>query len=104
MKAVLLATFHEMEPAQQLLARLHQAGIQAIIHDESKIERFWFMSDPLAAIHVEVPQSDFQNARRLIEQWHQAEGILSKAVRCPACHSCRVEFPQLTRKFVTPAI
>src|SRR5439155_8413975 len=103
MKTVLLATFNELGPAQQLQARLQQAGIPAVIHDESKVQRFWFMSEPLAAIHVEVPQPHFVKAVRLIAEWHQAEGLLNDAVRCPACHSCRVEFPQLTRKFVTPS-
>ena len=104
MKTVLLATFNELGSAQQLQRRLQQAGIPAVIHDESKVQRFWFMSDPLAAIHVEVQQPDFFKAAKLIAEWDGAEGVLNKAVRCPACRSCRVEFPQLTRKFVTPSL
>jgi hypothetical protein len=104
MKTVPLATFNELEPAQTLQQRLQQAGIPATIHDESKLERFAFMSRPLAAIHVEVPQPQYLEARQLIGIWDTEQGALSRAVRCPDCHSSRVEFPQLTRKFLTPAL
>src|SRR5437763_4576735 len=104
MRKMLLATFHEAEPAQQLRTRLEQAGIQAVVEDESKLQRFWFLSEPLAAIHVEVPGPDYEKAARLIQEWDQAQGLLKEAVRCPSCHSPRVEFPQLTRKFITPSL
>lgn len=104
MKTVPLATFNELEPAQTLQQRLQQAGIPATIHDESKLERFGFMSTPLAAIHVEIPQPQYLEARQLIAIWDTDQGIMRSAVRCPDCHSSRVEFPQLTRKFLTPAL
>ena len=104
MKTVPLASFNELEPAQTLQQRLQQAGIPARIHDESKLERFWFMSTPLAAIHVEVSQPQYLEARQLIGLWDTEQGVLRNAVRCPDCHSSRVEFPQVTRKFLTPAL
>jgi len=104
MNNVPLATFNELEPAQKLRERLQQAGIPANINDESKVERFWFMSEPLASIHIEVPQPKYLEARKLIENWNQADGALHSAVRCPECESSRVEFPQITRKFITPAL
>jgi hypothetical protein len=104
MNTVPLATFHELEPAVKLQERLQQVGISATIHDESKLERFGFMSAPLAAIHIEVPQSRYLEARRLILDWDSADGALHSAVRCPECDSSRVEFPQLTRKFFSPAL
>ena len=81
-----------------------RAGIQASIHDESKLERFWFMSEPLAAIHVGVSQPDFLKARRLMQDWEQTNEALKAAVRCPECGSSRVEFPQITRKFLMPVV
>ena len=104
MKAVPVATFNETGPAQQLRDRFLRAGIQTRIRDESKLERFWFMSEPLAAIHVEVDQPDFLNARRLIHEWDSSEGVLKDAVFCPSCRSSRVEFPQITRKFAMPVV
>jgi len=104
MNTVPVATFNDPEPAQKLHERLRQAGIPASIHDESKIERFWFMEPALAAVHVEVPQPQYLKARLMIDDWDQADGALRSAVRCPECASSRVEFPQLTRKFVTPTL
>src|SRR5436305_2206664 len=104
MKDVLLATFNDKEPAQNLQNRLQQAGVRAILSDDTKLQRFWFISEPLGAFHLQVLRDDHQKAARLLEQWDQAEAILKDAVRCPVCHSTRVEFPQLTRKFVLPSV
>lgn len=104
MKTVPLVTFNELEPAQQLRNRLQHAGVPATIHDESKLERFGFMSKPLAAVHVEVPEANYLVARHFFEILDPAESLVQRAVRCPECHSSRVEYPQLTRKFVTPAL
>jgi hypothetical protein len=104
MKTVSLATFNELEPAQQLRERLQRAGIQAFIHDETKIERFVYMSDPLAAFHVRVTQPDYEKSLRLVEEWDRADGALKSAIRCPECHSSRIEYPQVTRKFLTPRL
>ena len=104
MKTIPLVTFNELEPAVLLQKRLQQAGVPAIIHDESKLERFWFMSTPFAAIHIEVPQPQYLRARQLLLEWDKADNALHSAVRCPECQSSRVEFPALTRKFVTPVL
>ena len=104
MKSLPVATFNEFEPAQALREQFQRAGIQASIHDESKLERFWFMTEPLAAIHVEVNQPDFLKARRLMQDWEQTNAALEAAVRCPECRSSRVEFPQITRKFLMPVV
>jgi ribosomal protein S27AE len=103
-KTVVLASFNEVDPARRLQERLQQARLKSLIHNESKLERFWFMSEPLASVHVEVNQPDYLTAHRLVEEWDRTEGILREAVKCPECGSSRVEFPQVTRKFVMPAM
>ena len=40
----------------------------------------------------------------MIERWENAEGTLKKSVRCPQCHSSRVEYPQMTRKSILPVL
>ncbi len=104
MKAVPIVTFNEIGPAQVLRDRLQMAGIPATIHDESKVERFWFMSEPLASVHIVVPPADYLSARHQVEDWDKADGALRDAVRCPACNASRIEYPQITRKFVTPIL
>ncbi len=103
MKTISVATFNTVSPAQRLQRRLQQAGFPTVIEDESKLERFWFMSEPLAAIHVEVEQSKYLAARKLLAEL-ESEGLMRDAVRCPDCGSSRVEFPQITRKFFLPVL
>lgn len=104
MKTVPLATFNELGQARLFQTRLAQAGIPAIIHDESKLERFWFMSEPLAAVHVEVEQPNFLRARQVMDEWENSTTALQGVVHCPECSSSRVEFPQITRKFLMPVV
>lgn len=104
MKTVPLVTFNELEPALNLQRLLKEKGFATVILDETKLERFGFMSEPFAAIHIEVPQPDYLAARNLVEEWDKRDGILNSAVRCPDCHSPRVEFPQITRKFISPMV
>lgn len=74
------------------------------MHNESKLARFWFMSERLAAIHVEVSQPDFLRARQLLSELEKSSDGMRAAVRCPECRSSSIEFPQVTRKFLTPAL
>jgi hypothetical protein len=99
-----VATFHDFGDARKLKDRLLRTGIPAIIHNEAKLERYWFLSKPLAAVHVEVAQAYYLQARQLIEQWSHAEGILENAVCCLECNSSRVEFPQMSRKSMLPVL
>ena len=104
MKTLPVATFNDRTLALQLCEHFQQAGVRAELNDESKLERFWFMSEPLAAFHVQVSQSDYLNARRMLTVWEGETNLMSDAVRCPECRSSCVEFPQMTRKFLTPAL
>ena len=104
MKTLPVATFDDHAPAERLRSQFNQAGLNSVLHDESKLERFWFMSEPLAAIHVEVTQPDYLRARQLMSEWENSSDVMRAAVRCPECRSSRIEFPQITRKFYTPAL
>jgi len=104
MKTLPVATFNELGPAEELRKQFLEAGVPTLLHDESKLERFWFMSEPLAAIHVEVPQPDYLRAKHLLSEWEKVNEAMRAVVRCPECQSSSVEFPQITRKFFTPAL
>lgn len=104
MKMVTELTFNEPEEAAPLQARLAAAGIRAEIHDERKRQRFLFMADPLAGVHLRVRRDQLETAHKLIHDWDASEGVLKAALRCPGCGSSRLEFPQFTRKFVSPGI
>lgn len=103
MKTVTEVTFNEPEEAEPLLQRLRAAGIRAEVHDERKRQRYLFMSQPLAGVHLRVDREQMEEAHRLLQLWDASEGVLNRAARCPGCGSSRLEFPQFTRKFSSPA-
>ena len=99
MHAVTLATFNDPEPAEPLKRRLQETGIPAEILDERELQRFFFLSRPLAGIRVRVDKSHYARAEELANQWDHEAGLLRGAVRCPDCGSSRIEYPQFSRRF-----
>jgi hypothetical protein len=104
MHNVTVATFNEPEEAAPLKHRLEAAGIPAQIHDERNLQKYWFMSESLAGIRLHVDRSNYEKAMQHLESWDLAESALSHAIRCPECRSSRVEYPQFTRKFISPTL
>ncbi len=104
MNMMTVATFDEKDAAENLRLRLQEAGIQAEIYDESKLQRFWFLSKPHADKKIRVEEKDFDKARELLVGLDAQEHVLDLAVTCPKCHSSRIEYPHFTRKFVVPTV
>ncbi len=105
MKTIDLASFSDRVPAEALQHRFERAGIPAVLHDQAKLQRYWFLSPDLAAYKVEVPRDEFDHARSLLDEWDKAEDVLHDAVRCISCGSARVEYPQFMREFLfTPTV
>ena len=99
-----IATFYKRPPARALKDRFQAAGIPAWVKDDSLLQRLVFWTRPFAFIKVYVDGRQFQRARDLLGRWNQEDHVLDAAVRCPECGSPRVEYPQFTRKFVTPLL
>src|SRR5258708_1110450 len=99
-----LATFTEMDKAVLLKHRPNNASIHAEIYDESKLQKFWFMSESLAGKKIRIDERDFVAAKKILEGLDAKEDVLHDAVRCPQCRSSRIEYPQFTRKFITPTL
>ena len=102
MKTYTIATFNHPSQAQPLLERMRAAGVRAEVRDESKLEWMWFVRKPLAGVRLEVQADDWEKARRVLHELEAANGPLPDALHCPECGSSRIEYPQFTRKFVTP--
>jgi hypothetical protein len=96
-----VATFSESEKAELVRNRLERAGISASVGDESKLQKFLFLSKPLASQKVYVDDKDFERARQFLAEADATDHILNGEIRCLQCGSARVEYPQFTRKFVT---
>jgi len=102
---VTIATFNEPAKAKRLKERLQQAGLKADIHNEGHLQAVAFMSKPQANVKVQVDDDDFERAQTLMTEWETSDPDVGSAmVRCPQCGSSRIQYPQLTRKAITPAV
>ena len=102
---VTIATFNEPAKAKRLKERFQQSGLRADIHNESHLQQVAFMSRPQANVKVKVDDEDFEKAQGLMVEWEAEDpDIASAIVRCPQCGSASIEYPQLTRKALTPAM
>src|SRR5712691_8023465 len=102
---VTIATFNEPAKAKQLKQRFQQVGLHADVHNEAPLQQVGFMSRPQANVKVMVEDNDFERAQGLMIEWEATDAdIASALVRCPQCGSSQIEYPQMTRKFITPAL
>jgi hypothetical protein len=104
MDAITVLTYNEPEDAQIIVKRLADAGIPSTLHDERKVQKYWFISQPLAGIKVQVHKADYQRTKDLLEKWGTEENLLTNAIHCPECGSSEVDYPQFTRKFILPTL
>lgn len=98
------ATFDTLAHAEALKAFLTRHGIDAHVHDERKLQRYWFLARPGAGLHVRVPESSFAQVEELLKGDRDGALLMAKAVRCPSCHSFQVQFPSMTRNFILPTL
>jgi hypothetical protein len=100
---VTIATYNDQGKAKHLKEKFHQAGVKADVNNEANLQTYAFMAKPQANVKVKVEEDDFERAQQLMVEWEAADPDIG-AIRCPQCNSPRVEYPQLTRKFLTPAL
>ncbi len=99
---VTIATFNEAAKAKHLKDRLQQAGVKADIHTDTRMQNVAFGGDAQASAKVTVDEEDFVKANALLVEWEPTDPEIGAAIRCPQCKSPRIEYPQMTRKFMTP--
>ena len=102
MNRIPVALFTSSAKAELLEQRLIQAGIQAEVHQELRLEKLWFVSKNSAGARLDAPANQFERAYQLLLDWDTAESALRDAIRCPECKSLRVDYPQFTRKSFIP--
>jgi hypothetical protein len=99
-----LASFNDPEEANALCEFLRQEGINTQVQDERRLQRWWFLAQPLAGIHVRVPGASFEDAQSILQGNPASVRFLRRAIRCPSCNSVRVQYPQMTRKNILPTL
>ena len=104
MERIRVALFSTRAEAYAIGQRLARAGIEAELHDELGVARFWFVSRSAAGVRLEVPQEQAEQTTQRLHEWDAAQGALRGAIRCPECSSLRVDYPQVTRKSILPNV
>ncbi len=99
-----LGVFDQPTAGKRLQKFVEEAGFEARIHDERRLQRFWFLSRPRGAIKVQVPGASADVVRRYLEAAPGAQALLDQAILCPACESARVHYPQMSRKSLLPTL
>jgi len=98
---VTIATFDDPAKAKHLKSRLAEAGLKADVHNE-RLQSMATGSDRHANAKVTVEEEDFPKANQMLMEWEATDPDIGAAIRCPQCKSPRIEYPQMTRKFMTP--
>ncbi|HVF71302.1 MAG TPA: DUF2007 domain-containing protein [Chthoniobacterales bacterium] len=99
---VTIATFNEAAKAKHLKTRFQEAGVKADVHNDGRLQKAVMLAEPQANAKVLVNEEDFERANKLLLEWEASDPEVGSAIRCLQCKSPRVEYPQLTRKFMTP--
>jgi hypothetical protein len=103
MRSVTLVTFNDREHAEPVVSRLQKSGFHPHLRDESKWQRR-HLAEQLASVKVCVDEMEYEPAKQRLKEWDASEHCLEQAVCCPECGSSDVDYPQVTRKFIFPAI
>jgi hypothetical protein len=102
---VTIATFNDGAKARELKDQFQKSGIRADIHNEGHLQRVAFMSKPQANVKLQVEDDDFERAQNLMVEWQQSDPAIAGAMlRCPQCNSSSIEYPQMSRKSITPGM
>jgi len=92
MNKISIALFGRRADGEQYERRLKDSGIPAELHDCASIH----------GARLEVPADKFEPAYTSLQNWDTAEKGIPGAIRCPECHSFRVDYPQYTHKSALP--
>lgn len=97
-----VATYNDATDAERLRSFLAKEGFEAKVYDDRKMQRRWFLARrPHATYQTQVREARHEAATVLLKK-HPSQ--LEEAIQCPNCDSLRVQYPQMTRKFILPTL
>jgi len=97
-----VAVFDSLDAGRTLETLLANNGFEARTYDDKWFRYFLFLRPPQVTYHVQVRKNQFDGAISFLQASPLA--VLTKALHCPSCNSLRVNYPQMTRRFVLPTI
>ena len=99
-----VAIFKDLSDGQRLEMDLKDKGFEARTYNDKLLQCVLFLCPPHATIRVQVRGNDFKNVKYFLEHEPAASVLLQRAIRCPSCGSLRVQYPQMTRRFLLPTL
>ena len=99
-----VAIFENANDGQMLEMDLKNKGFETRTYVDKLLQYFLFLCPPHATIRVEVRANDFKDVTYLLDHEPATSPLLQRAIRCPSCGSLRVQYPQMTRRFLLPTL
>jgi hypothetical protein len=99
-----VAIFENVGDGQMLEMDLKGKGFETRTYNDKLFQCFLFLCPPRATFRVQVRGNDFKNATYFLDHEPATSALLQKAIRCPSCGSLRVQYPQMTRRFLLPTL
>ena len=97
-----VAVFESKDTGKSFETFLRDNGFESRTSDDKWFRYFLFLRPPRVVYHVQVRKNHFSEATELLETNRPA--VLSEAMHCPSCDSLRVNYPQMTRRFLLPTV
>lgn len=97
-----VAVFENVNDGKMLETFFRGKGLESRTYDDKLFRYFLFLRPPSVTYRVQVRQNHFERAGEFLEV--NAPDVLEKALHCPSCGSLRVNYPQMTRKFIMPTV
>jgi len=99
-----VAIFENASDSQMLAADLKNKGFETRTYNDKWLQCLLFLCPPHATIRVQVRGDDSNTVACFLHHEPATSVLLQRAIRCPSCGSLRVQYPQMTRKFLLPTV
>jgi hypothetical protein len=99
-----VALFENTSDGQMLEMDLKNKGFETRTYNDKLLQYVLFLCPPHATTRVQVRGNDFKNISYFLGHEPTTSFLLQRAIRCPSCGSLRVQYPQMTRRFLLPTL
>jgi hypothetical protein len=99
-----VAVFENASDSRMLELDLKSKGFETRTYNDRLLQYFLFLCPPHATIRVQVRGNNSDNVACFLHHEPATSALLQRAIRCPSCGSLRVQYPQMTRRFLLPTV
>ena len=97
-----VALFDNLAAAQIFEAYLRDKRMDTRTFNDKFLQAILFLCRPRATYRVQVRDHFSKMATEILKAGEPP--VLEKAIRCPDCGSLRINYPQMTRRFLLPTV